>query len=84
MIVVNGMSPGPVLEGNVGDRLIINVYNNMTNETAVHWHGMFLQNENFMDGTYSITQVNEGEQLCKITRLIRNVVRDRSGIVYDL
>lgn len=58
MIVVNGMSPGPVLEGNLGDRLIINVLNNMTNETTIHWHGQYLQNENFMDGTYSITQVS--------------------------
>ena len=58
MIVINGMSPGPVLEANLGDRLIINVFNNMTNETTIHWHGQYLQNENFMDGSYSITQVS--------------------------
>ncbi|ORX33462.1 Cupredoxin [Kockovaella imperatae] len=56
MIVINGMSPGPMLEGNLGDRFVINVYNNMTNETTIHWHGMYLRNQNFMDGTYSVTQ----------------------------
>ena len=58
MIVVNGMSPGPVLEANLGDRLIINVFNNLTNETAVHWHGQYQRGTNFMDGTYAITQVS--------------------------
>ena len=56
MILVNGLSPGPVLEANFGDRLIINVFNNMTNETTIHWHGQYLRDQNFMDGTYSLTQ----------------------------
>lgn len=59
MLLINGMSPGPVLEANFGDRVIINVFNNCTNETSMHWHGQYLRGENFMDGTYSITQVSD-------------------------
>jgi iron transport multicopper oxidase len=64
MIVINGMSPGPVLEANLGDQVIVNVLNNMTNETAVHWHGQYQRGTNFMDGTYAITQVGEAYLGC--------------------
>ncbi|KAK4687235.1 L-serine dehydratase, partial [Tremellales sp. Uapishka_1] len=60
MIVINGLSPGPVVEANLGDRLIINVSNNMTNETAMHWHGQSQRGSNYMDGTYAITQYTDG------------------------
>ncbi|KAL1405360.1 hypothetical protein Q8F55_008991 [Vanrija albida] len=56
VITINGLSPGPVLEANLGDRVIVHVYNNMTNETAIHWHALKQNGTNYYDGTYSITQ----------------------------
>lgn len=56
MLVINGQSPGPIVEANLGDQIVVHVYNNMTNQTSMHWHGMHLKGQNWMDGTYSITQ----------------------------
>lgn len=58
MILVNKLSPGPKVEANLGDRLILNIFNNMTNETSIHWHGQYSRNENYMDGTQSFTQIS--------------------------
>ncbi|KAF9100708.1 hypothetical protein BGX29_006356 [Mortierella sp. GBA35] len=41
MLLVNGMFPGPLVEANTGDRIVVKVTNNMANGTAIHWHGMF-------------------------------------------
>ncbi|KAF8938665.1 hypothetical protein BGZ58_000403 [Dissophora ornata] len=41
MLLVNGMFPGPLVEANTGDRIVVKVTNNMTNGTSIHWHGMF-------------------------------------------
>ncbi|HSG50228.1 MAG TPA: multicopper oxidase family protein [Longimicrobiales bacterium] len=38
----NGMVPGPTLEVQEGDRLIIHVRNELPEETTVHWHGLHL------------------------------------------
>ena len=35
------MFPGPLVEANTGDRIVVKVTNNMVNGTAIHWHGMF-------------------------------------------
>ncbi|KAI0269650.1 hypothetical protein BGY98DRAFT_937730 [Russula aff. rugulosa BPL654] len=34
------MYPGPTLEVNQGDRLIVKVQNNLPNATSIHWHGL--------------------------------------------
>jgi len=34
------MYPGPTVEVNQGDRLIVNVQNNLPNATSIHWHGL--------------------------------------------
>jgi FtsP/CotA-like multicopper oxidase with cupredoxin domain len=56
MVTVNGRFPGPLIRANKGDRLIIRVQNNLVNGTAIHWHGMFQNGTNWMDGTAGITQ----------------------------
>ncbi len=38
----NGQVPGPTLEVWEGDRLIIHLRNELTEETTVHWHGLHL------------------------------------------
>jgi FtsP/CotA-like multicopper oxidase with cupredoxin domain len=34
------MYPGPTIEVNQGDRLIVKVQNNLPNATSIHWHGL--------------------------------------------
>ncbi|KAI0325354.1 hypothetical protein GY45DRAFT_1261010 [Cubamyces sp. BRFM 1775] len=56
MLVVNGQFPGPTIEANTGDRIVVNVTNKMPNSTAIHWHGLFQRGTNYYDGTVAITQ----------------------------
>jgi FtsP/CotA-like multicopper oxidase with cupredoxin domain len=35
------MFPGPLIEANTGDQIVVKVTNNMVNGTAIHWHGMY-------------------------------------------
>jgi len=50
----NGMLPGPVIRATEGDRVRINVKNNLKESTSVHWHGLVLPNN--MDGVGFVTQ----------------------------
>jgi FtsP/CotA-like multicopper oxidase with cupredoxin domain len=50
----NGLTPGPTIEANEGDRCRFYVTNKLPEETAVHWHGVFLPNG--MDGVSGVTQ----------------------------
>jgi FtsP/CotA-like multicopper oxidase with cupredoxin domain len=56
MITINGLFPGPLIECNEGDTLVIEVENESVNATALHFHGIFQNGTNFMDGTSGITQ----------------------------
>jgi len=50
----NKQIPGPTLRATVGDRVRINVTNNLEESTAVHWHGLLVPNA--MDGVPYVTQ----------------------------
>ncbi len=50
----NGQTPGPTIEAIEGDRVRIFVTNKLPEQTAVHWHGIFLPNG--MDGVSGLTQ----------------------------
>ncbi|KAF7859611.1 hypothetical protein EAF04_008690 [Stromatinia cepivora] len=56
MITINSQFPGPMIECNEGDTLIINVDNQGVNATSIHFHGIFQNGTNHMDGTTGITQ----------------------------
>ncbi|BGP57007.1 hypothetical protein JCM8202_004558 [Rhodotorula sphaerocarpa] len=56
MLVVNGMYPGPPIEANVEDRIVVNVTNLMPNATTIHWHGLYQRGTPYYDGTNGITQ----------------------------
>ncbi|CAG8453050.1 6648_t:CDS:2 [Diversispora eburnea] len=53
---VNGQYPGPLIEANKGDRLIIHVENCLGEPTAIHWHGMFQHGTPWFDGVVGQTQ----------------------------
>ena len=56
----NKMLPGPTLMADKGDRLIIKVINNLSEQTVVHWHGIRLPAG--MDGTDSVQRpIQPGE-----------------------
>ncbi len=50
----NRQVPGPRIRVTEGDRVRVNVKNELPEATSVHWHGMILPNE--MDGPADITQ----------------------------
>ena len=39
MLLVNGQSPGPVLEIDQDDKVIVKVHNESPNELTIHYHG---------------------------------------------
>ena len=45
----NGQVPGPVIETNVGDTLVVHLKNSLPEPTTIHWHGLRVPAE--MDGT---------------------------------
>ena len=56
MLSIGGQFPGPMIECNEGDTLVIDVDNQSANATSLHFHGIFQNGTNFMDGTAGITQ----------------------------
>lgn len=44
----NGVLPGPLIEANVGDEVIVHFTNRLPEDTTIHWHGVRLPVE--MDG----------------------------------
>lgn len=56
-LVVNGQMPGPLIEANWGDTIIVHLENQLQdNGTSIHFHGMRQLGSNEMDGVPSITQ----------------------------
>ncbi|KAM0496743.1 hypothetical protein ACHAP8_007325 [Fusarium lateritium] len=56
MLLINNQFPGPLVECNEGDTIIVHVKNEARNATAIHFHGMFQNGTNNMDGTVGVTQ----------------------------
>ncbi|KAI3470927.1 hypothetical protein Pfo_027590 [Paulownia fortunei] len=55
-ITVNGMYPGPTLEVNNGDTLVINVVNRARYNVTIHWHGVRQMRTAWADGPEFVTQ----------------------------
>jgi len=47
-VLVNGLLPSPLLRFKEGKEVVINVINEMEEETSIHWHGLYVPNN--MDG----------------------------------
>ncbi|KAF4553117.1 Multicopper oxidase-like protein 4 [Elsinoe fawcettii] len=56
MMLINGKFPGPLIRINEGDTIKVTVINQAANATAIHWHGMYQNGTNHMDGTVGVTQ----------------------------
>ncbi|KAJ7772242.1 multi-copper oxidase [Mycena metata] len=57
-IVVNGQYPGPIIEANVDDRIMVYLTNGLSdgNGTSIHWHGLPQPNTPFYDGPSGTSQ----------------------------
>lgn len=57
VVGVNGQWPLPTIEVNRGDRLVVNMYNGLGDKnTSIHFHGMYQNGTNYMDGPSMVTQ----------------------------
>ena len=57
VIGINGQWPCPQVDVNKGDQLVIDVYNDLGNQsTGIHWHGLHQYMTGYMDGTSGVTQ----------------------------
>lgn len=56
MMLINGQFPGPLIECNEGDTIVVHVHNQAANATSFHWHGIYQNGTNWMDGAVGITQ----------------------------
>lgn len=56
-IGINGEWPLPIMTAAKGDRVIVNVDNQLGNQTTtLHFHGLFMNGSTEMDGPSSVTQ----------------------------
>jgi iron transport multicopper oxidase len=56
-IGINGKWPLPVMTGTVGDQVIVNVDNQLGNQsTTLHFHGLFMNGSTEMDGPVQVSQ----------------------------
>ena len=54
---INGQWPLPPITATVGDRVIVNVHNDLGNQTtSLHFHGLYMNGTNEMDGPAGVTQ----------------------------
>ncbi|PKU71340.1 Laccase-3 [Dendrobium catenatum] len=56
IITVNGQFPGPTLEANNGDSLVIKVVNRVKYNISIHWHGLRQMRNGWADGVAYVTQ----------------------------
>ncbi len=57
VIGINGKWPIPVMTATVGDRVVVNVVNQLGNvSTSLHFHGLYMNGTTQMDGPVSVTQ----------------------------
>ena len=57
VIGINGEWPLPLIEVDKGDQLVVNMYNGLGDKSAsIHFHGMFQNGTNEMDGASMINQ----------------------------
>lgn len=57
VIGINGQWPIPRISADVGDRIIVNVVNQLGNQsTSLHFHGLFMNGTTEMDGPSQVSQ----------------------------
>ncbi|KAF7129963.1 hypothetical protein RHSIM_Rhsim10G0157000 [Rhododendron simsii] len=56
-ITINGRTPGPTIEARVNDTVVVELKNSLlTENVAIHWHGIRQKGTPWFDGTAGVTQ----------------------------
>ncbi|KAF1934127.1 multicopper oxidase [Didymella exigua CBS 183.55] len=55
MMLINSTFPGPLIQVNEHDEIVVHVHNRAANATSIHWHGLYQNSTNHMDGTVGVT-----------------------------
>ncbi|KAH7859601.1 hypothetical protein Vadar_003097 [Vaccinium darrowii] len=56
-ITINGQTPGPTIEAQEGDTVVVELKNSLlTENVAIHWHGIRQKGTPWFDGTGGVTQ----------------------------
>jgi iron transport multicopper oxidase len=57
VIGINGQWPCPELRAQLGDQVIVTIYNQLGNQsTSLHWHGIHQNGTSHMDGSVATSQ----------------------------
>ena len=56
VVGINGQWPLPVIEVEKGDQLVVNMHNSLDRGASIHYHGLFQNGTNYMDGPSMINQ----------------------------
>ena len=57
VIGINNVWPNPTIRATFHDTIVVNVHNQLGNQsTSIHFHGLFMNGTNYMDGTSGIVQ----------------------------
>lgn len=56
MAVINNQFPGPLIEANRGDTIVVHVHNQLDIPQSIHWHGIRQNGSNAMDGVPGFSQ----------------------------
>ncbi|KAL8549181.1 hypothetical protein ACS0TY_008145 [Phlomoides rotata] len=56
IITINGKFPGPPIYAREGDRVVVEVANNVANNVSIHWHGIRQLLSGWADGPAYVTQ----------------------------
>ena len=59
MYAVNNMFPGPLIEANEGDEILVHLTNDLDIPMTIHWHGIYQNGTAFMDGVPGVSQVSD-------------------------
>lgn len=56
VLVINDQFPGPLIEVNEGDTIIVRMKNDLDTPVTIHWHGIYQRGSQWMDGVSGVTQ----------------------------
>ncbi|PLW48883.1 hypothetical protein PCASD_02822 [Puccinia coronata f. sp. avenae] len=56
VLVINNQFPGPLIEANEGDTIVVRVENQLNLPLSMHWHGIYQRGSQWMDGPSGVTQ----------------------------
>ena len=72
IVLLNAQSPGPLLEAELNEIVVVHVKNDLTSdeELTIHFHGMLMRQTPQMDGVAYVTQmpIPRGEQFTYVIR----------------